>query len=196
MCFFLTAAPAAGAFAAGNVGSIGASAAFGASAASASAASAFSLSSIATYASLGLGALGTLTQIGSLRYQQQVAENNKKIAEWQAQDALERGRIEEIEHRRQVGGLIGTQRAALAGAGVEVDTGTAAELTADTAQVGELEAQNIRANAEREAYGYRIQAYNYQTEADLSYTEQLSTALSGATKVASRFAVAKTNRII
>jgi hypothetical protein len=53
---------------------------------------------------------------------------------------------------------IGTQRTAQAGNGIDVNSGSAAQLQDDTAMLGELDALTIQNNAAREAFGYRVQA--------------------------------------
>lgn len=53
---------------------------------------------------------------------------------------------------------VGTQRSVQAANGIDVNSGSAAQLQDDTAMLGELDALTIQNNAAREAYGYRIQA--------------------------------------
>lgn len=53
---------------------------------------------------------------------------------------------------------IGSQRTAFAGNGIDVNSGSAAQVQDDTARLGELDALTIANNAAREAYGYRVQA--------------------------------------
>jgi hypothetical protein len=92
------------------------------------------------------------------------AENNAQIQERGAADAEARGRIEEQQHRLKVKGLIGSQRSALAASGVQVDTGSALDVVSDSAMFGEMDALTIRSNAEREAYGMRVGAYNSRAQ--------------------------------
>lgn len=101
-------------------------------------------------------------------YQAKVNENNRQIAEWQAQDALDRGEIEEKKHRIKVSRLKGTQRSVLAANGVEVDSGSALDTILDTAELGELDALTIRSNSERESYDYKVAAMNQGAEAGLN----------------------------
>lgn len=60
--------------------------------------------------------------------------------------------------RVRTGQAVGTQRAAQAANGIDVNTGSAAQLQDDTSMIGELDALTIQNNAAREAYGYRVQA--------------------------------------
>lgn len=118
-----------------------------------------------------MGAYGTYQQgqqqKAQAEYQAAVANNNAIIAERQAQDSLDRGRVEEQQHRLKVAQMKGTQRSALAASGVQVDSGSALDVVADTAMMGEFDALTIRNNAEREAYAYRVQGSNYQAESGL-----------------------------
>lgn len=166
------AASAAGAGAAGA--SVGASLAGAASLGGAAAASTPWL----TYGSLGASLLSTAVgvygqvqagqaQAGQARYQAQVAENNRIIAEQQARDAEMRGQMAEDARRDQTRALIGRQRTALAANGVMVDDGSALDITSDTAAQGEVDALTLRANAAREAYGYRAQGSNFLADAGL-----------------------------
>lgn len=126
----------------------------------------------ATAISTGAGIVGQISAGSQAEqqaaYQAGVARNNAIIAERAAQDALTRGKVEEGQQRDKTRQLIGLQRATLAGNGVMVDTGSALNITADTAGIGELDALTIRSNAEREAAGYRAQGMNYEAEARLT----------------------------
>ena len=84
-------------------------------------------------------------------------EYNAGVSDLQAADALARGQDEETRFRASVRGMTGTQRAGFAGQNVEVGSGSAADVQADTAYLGELDARTIRSNAQREAWGYRVE---------------------------------------
>lgn len=95
-------------------------------------------------------------------------EFNAQVAELQAEDAIARGRDEESQFRRGVRALIGSQRAGFAGQGVKVGVGSAADVAADTAFLGELDARQIRANAQREAWGFQVEAADRRMAADVA----------------------------
>lgn len=94
--------------------------------------------------------------------QDQQAQFNAAIAEEQAQDAITRGQEEEQNFRAQVRQRIGQARTSFAAQGVVVGEGSAADVEADLAYLGELDALQIRNNAAREAWGYRVEATNYR----------------------------------
>ncbi len=133
------------------------------------------IATIAAVASIGgtiMGAVGQL-QAGdaaakAANYNAAVARNNQIIAEQQAQDALKRGQIAEDEQRRKTAQIRGAQRASLAASGVALDQGAPLDILGDTAAFGELDALTIRNNADREAYGYRVQGMNFAAEAGLA----------------------------
>lgn len=92
------------------------------------------------------------------RYQAEVAEVNAKQADYRAEQAGRIGAIKEEQHRSQVRRMAGTQRATLAANGVDVGSGTAADLVDETYTLGEADALTIRYNAMNEAWGYRAEA--------------------------------------
>jgi hypothetical protein len=68
----------------------------------------------------------------------------------------------------QVRALVGSQRASFAGQGVDVGSGSAADVQADAAYLGELDKRQILSNAQREAWGYRVDAENNRRNADIA----------------------------
>ena len=96
----------------------------------------------------------------SLNYQSQVAQNNAKVAEWQAQDAVTRGNAALETHQRKVAMLKGTQTASMAARGLDLSDGTPINILSDTDYFGKVDGNTITANAAREAWGYKVQGNN------------------------------------
>jgi hypothetical protein len=122
---------------------------------------------LASSASQGIAAVGTgisqsQASLAQGEYQQRMYETNARMAEYQAQDAVKRGDQAAKAHDKQVKGVIGSQRAAMAAQGVEVDSGSALDLQTDTAAIGAQDSLTIKNNAWREAWGYKVQANEYQ----------------------------------
>lgn len=155
-----------------------------------------------TIAGAGVAAYGAYQQGVAAQqqadYQAAVAKNNSILAQRAADDARERGSIEEAQQRLRTRQLIGASRASAAGRGVLVDAGSAALTQADIAQIGELDALTIRNNAEREALGFEAEGANFRGEADLRTTagrnartaarfDVASTLLTGANTVGSQW---------
>lgn len=95
-------------------------------------------------------------------------EYNAGVTGLQAADAVTRGAEEEQRFRSTVRGLIGSQRAGFAGQGVDVGSGSAVDVQADAAYLGELDALTIRSNAQREAWGYRVQGEDLRMAAGVA----------------------------
>lgn len=90
--------------------------------------------------------------------QGELADYNANVAELQAADAIARGAEEENRFRMGVRGIIGAQRAGFAGSNIDVGFGSALDVQADAAFLGELDALTIRTNAAREAWGFKVEA--------------------------------------
>jgi hypothetical protein len=100
-------------------------------------------------------------------YQAQLARNNQQIAEWNAQRALQQGQVAEQQQRFKTSQVIGSQRAALASQGGDVNSGSPLDIVGDSARAGEFDAQTIRNNAAMQAYGFRVQAANAGAQSEL-----------------------------
>lgn len=113
-----------------------------------------------------------------------VYDYNARVAEMQAQDALQRGKEDEATYRLGVKALIGSQRADFAGGNIDVGSGTALDVQADAAYLGELDAQTIRRNAQREAWGFRVKAEQSRMEGKnarkAGYFDAASSVLGGS----------------
>lgn len=116
-------------------------------------------------ASLAAGALSAVNQYQSGRQAAAVASDNAELAEAQAQDSINRGNAAAEESRRRNRQAAGTQAAIMGATGADMSTGSALDVFGDTAQFGELDALTTVNNAQREAYGYEIQASNYKNQA-------------------------------
>ena len=160
----------------------------------------------ASAASTAVGVVGAV-QAGKAAkneadYRAGVARNNQILAMRAADEARKKGDLEANMKRQESLQLQGRQRALLAGAGVQVDIGSAGALVQDTAAVGELDALTIRSNAEREALGFEAQGSNFEASARLSelsgknaqtssYFQAGSSLLSGFGSVSGKWATFK-----
>lgn len=100
--------------------------------------------------------------------QASLSDYNAGVAELQAGDAIARGTEEENRYRTQVRGIVGEQRAGFAGANIDVGYGSAVDVQADATMLGELDALQIRTNAAREAWGFKVQAEDYRRQAEIT----------------------------
>lgn len=97
-------------------------------------------------------------------YQKQQFDTNARLAELQGEYAISQGEQAAQALSSQSKKLIGSQRAAFAAQGIEVSTGSAADIQVETAGQAALDVSTIRNNAWREAWGYRVQAQGYRAE--------------------------------
>lgn len=122
-------------------------------------------SAVGSYYGASTQAGNLKAQSSALRSQARIADINARISELGAQSALEQGKHEKARLTLQTGQLKGSQRARLAANGVDLGTGSAAEIQASTDLMKEIDSNTIRYNAVRSAWGYRTQGMNHQLRA-------------------------------
>lgn len=129
-------------------------------------------------------------------YQAAVARNNSILADNAAADATARGQVAEQQQAAAGAQLIGKEKATLAQNGVDVNSGSALDITTDTAGENKLDQLTILSNAERESIGYQNQAGSFNSQAALdtaaadnssNFGAGVGTALSGAGSVAQKW---------
>lgn len=101
------------------------------------------------------------------RHQRDMLETNQRIAEMQADDAIKRGDKEAAKIGQQVKQTVGSQRAALAAQGIDVDVGSAADIQESTRALGVQDMQTVRMNAWKEAWGLKVEALSLQGQASM-----------------------------
>lgn len=125
--------------------------------------------------------------------QAELQEYNAAIADLQAKDAIERGAEEESRFRQGVKVMIGAQRAGIAASNVDVGFGSALDVQADAAYLGELDALTVRTNAAREAWGFKVQSEDLRKRAEIARKEGVYLEAAGRqAQTASRYAAAGT----
>lgn len=123
---------------------------------------------IATVVGGGISAYGQ-NQAG--KYNAAVAAQNAANSEVLAGQTEKIGLEDELRARMNIRQIIGKQRAAAAANGVDPNTGSALDIMAETAGIGEIDATMVRANAYRDAWGYRTQGANYRAQGQLAKAE-------------------------
>jgi hypothetical protein len=122
-------------------------------------------------ASTIMGAIGQSQQAAAsaaqANYQARLARNNQTIADWNAQRAEQQGRVAEQQQRFKTAQAIGSQRAALASQGGDINSGSPLDIAGDSVRAGEFDAQTIRNNAAMQAYGFRVQSANAGAQSNL-----------------------------
>jgi hypothetical protein len=97
-------------------------------------------------------------------FQKTQSQMNSRLAEIQADDAITRGKTQAEQLGTQTKKMIGAQKAAYAGQGIEIDSGSAMDVQGDTAAMSALDRMTIKNNAAREAWGYKVQANNFNLQ--------------------------------
>jgi len=122
-------------------------------------------------------------------YQKSQYEQNARIAEIQEKDAIARGDREALAVKKKVKGVIGAQRAAMAAQGIEINDDSALDIQADTAAAGAEDVLTVKNNAWREAWGYKVQASNYNAQGSFaqmaSKNQAKNTLLTGGLQAVS-----------
>jgi hypothetical protein len=197
---FVTADAAAGAGGTLAAGAAASSAAAGAG----SFASYLSAASVAGSLFSGItGAMGSAQQANaaanSAAYQAAVAENNETIAKQNANWDIQAGEAAASQEQQKTRAVVGSELAAQAASGVDVNTGSALDVRSSSAQLGELNQLTIRSNAARQSWADLNNANSFSSQAALSRMEasnapiageigEAGSVLSGATSAASKYA--------
>jgi hypothetical protein len=141
---------------------------------------------------MGLGMVGTAIKVGSeasaSAAQQAIARQNQMIANTAAAAASERGAFE-AGRAITKGNLVGgAQQAGYSASGVVTNRGSPLDVLVGTGAVSQEDAQTLRNNAMREAWGYKQQAAGIGLEAQYQKQQadfsQMSTLLTGAASIA------------
>jgi hypothetical protein len=98
----------------------------------------------------------------------ELAEINARVAEQGAESALIAGQKQESAIRSRTAQIKSAQRAGLGASGVDLGTGSAANLLTSTDVMGEIDANTAEINAIQSAWGYRTQASNALASAAMS----------------------------
>lgn len=91
-------------------------------------------------------------------YQQQQHEANARLADLNAADSIRRGETVASDYSKKASQVLGAQKTAYAGQGVDVNSGSAAAVQSETMDVAERDVETIKSNAWREAWGFKTQA--------------------------------------
>ncbi len=117
----------------------------------------------------GLGSAFVQAEAQKAQTQSAIAslQEQQRFAERQAQETIRRGQKTESQQRQRTRKLIGSQRAALAAQGIDIESGSAFEIQSETAALGALDASTIRNNAAREALGLRFRVTGLEAQEGL-----------------------------
>lgn len=143
---------------------------------------------MAGVAVVGAG-IQTYSAIRQGEAQSAIAEMNAKFANQQATNEILVGEAQAEAFKAKAGQFQGTQKAEYAASGVDVTSGSALDVLADTRLMSDQDAQKIKDNASRRAYADEVSAtgssYQAQVISDSTKWEAAGTLLGGAARGAS-----------
>lgn len=146
---------------------------------------------IGSVASIAGTVVGVMGQMNAAKAEAAASKYQADQSRIMAEDALKRGAAEEDAQRRKTAALEGRQRAVMAASNVDIGSGSPLAVLADTAVLGELDAQTVRNNADREAAQHRAQAGLFDMKASAAKSAgtigAIGTALGGIGSLADRW---------
>lgn len=123
-------------------------------------------------------------QAGSYMYQSQVADYNERRA-------VQEGTIAATNKGMETRARVGAIKAGQAASGVDVNTGSAAEIRAAAASLGQLDASTIMSNALSRAFGYKTESKLLKQQAgqaqSMGVFKAVSSLIGGASETFSSF---------
>lgn len=150
----------------------------------------------------GLGAVSSImkgqSQSAQYGYQSGIAQMNQKIAKQNAAWAREAGEDEAGRIGMKTRERIGNQLVAQSGSGLDVGFGSAKRVRESTRAIGMGDQNTTRTNAARRAYGFDVQAAQYEAQSEAyssaaedaetaGYIGAISSIIGGATSVSSKW---------
>lgn len=112
------------------------------------------------------------------KYERQQGEFNARLAELKAKDVVDRGNEEASKFAKEANQFKGKQKAAMATQGVDIDSASFEGITTQTERLTAFDEMEIRNNAWKEAWGYKIDAANQRTQGDFRYRASQAEARS------------------
>lgn len=132
---------------------------------------------------LGAG-YGALQANAQNTYQARVADQNARLSAESARQEADNTREAALQHYRKVAQLKGQQRVAMAGGGLDVNFGNAADLTADTEMLAREDAGRIYRQGAENVRGFDIEGSNYRSQAKASRQAAKGALIGGAFEMA------------
>jgi hypothetical protein len=118
-----------------------------------------------TVVSTGGAILSGIGQKQQADYQAQVADQNARIAENQAQNSILNTNLAAQRRYRELSQTKGAQTAAMAANGVDLNFGSAVDVQHDTAMIGGEDMAQLYKAGNEQTKGFEINAFNYRSQA-------------------------------
>lgn len=100
-------------------------------------------------------------------YKAQVAENNAAIARQKGVMDIQAGEIAAVNQGLKTRAKVGSEKAQQGAAGIDVNSGSAADVRAGTEELGMLDSLTIRSNAAKKAWSDEVDAGSNEAQAQL-----------------------------
>lgn len=105
---------------------------------------------------------------GQAAYTSMIARSNERLSEMSAIDALKQGDLAAGKIRRDASRVRGAQKVNLAAQGIDINSGSAVDLQTETETMSQYDIDTAKNNAWRAAWGYRVQANNFEGQARMA----------------------------
>ncbi len=118
----------------------------------------------ATIASMGMSIMSSQQEASALQmqsaFQNDQAKRNLQIMELQREEILAQGEEDASNTKKQIKQIIGSQKAALAAQGIDVNSEIAKQLERETLDTGFEDVAAIKNNAWKKAWGIEVEESN------------------------------------
>lgn len=125
-----------------------------------------------------IGTVGTYyntrAQNAALKYQARQSRLNARLERQQAETSLERGMKQEQQIQNAAAKLKGSQKVAYGAGGVRLDSRSAQNVMNETDYMAQVDELQTRANALADAWSHRLNAVNYENQADIALSKRQS----------------------
>jgi len=127
-----------------------------------------SLMVASTVASVGGQLYQGSANAAAAEYNAEVNQQNAILADRRAKDAIERGQMEEERKKREATMLMKQQEGSMAASGLDTSFGSPLDIITSSYAAAQMDAAIIRANAEREAEDFGVQAQNQRSQSRMN----------------------------
>lgn len=137
---------------------------------------------------------GAKQQRQDLSFQANMAEINANLYDLKAKDAMQQGRFAEQQYKMKAAQEKGQTRTSAASRGLDLSSGSVVNDLTGQDYIAEMDTNTIQANTIKSAFGYKTEAQNQRSQANMMRTSAKSISptmaafnslLGGATNVAS-----------
>lgn len=106
-------------------------------------------------------------------WEKEQAKTNAMFMEIQKNEILKQGDNQAEQREEAVRGMLGRQKVDLAAQGIDIDSGTAADLQAETRRFGDEDIASIKNNAWKQAWGIEVEKKNMLQDVSMRHKGEL-----------------------